>query len=483
MSGASSRIARRSAQGVKWVGLAEILIRLLQYGATLIVARLLGAKAIGIWALFLMFAQLAFVLFDFGFSSALIQRKAIRREHFSAAFMIYLGSAAVYTLVMWLGAPVTARFFKHPELTFSFQLLAPLFLLYALNALPRIRLQRDMRFKRFSVIQLSGVVVQLGTILTLVLNGFGFSSFVYGILAEQIILTVLFNALAFTPVSLRIDKEAFMELWHYGIRVLGTRVVAYLNANIPGFIIGKLIGLEALGFYNIAYQLVDFPVQRISKNVLRVMFPAFSKLQDDPQSYKTLYYQVVYYLGLILTPLFAGLALVAPWLIPVFYGAQWQPAVIPLQFLALVGFSRSIWTTISVIFLSRGVPEKELRLNLALAFTLIPAIIWAAHHGLNTVTFTVAVLLWIFVNIGQWMAFRIAAISWWQVTRHMLPAVVGALLFTVADLVGLYVWGGSLTDMAVLLLVVPVSIIIYAAFLIIYDRQVLTRLKGFLKGA
>ncbi|RMH61308.1 MAG: hypothetical protein D6677_12065, partial [Calditrichaeota bacterium] len=135
------------------------------------------------------------------------------------------------------------------------------------------------------------------------------------------------------------------------------------------------------------------------------------------------------------------------------------------------------------IFLSRGVPEKELRLNLALAFTLIPAIIWAAHHGLNTVTFTVAVLLWIFVNIGQWMAFRIAAISWWQVTRHMLPAVVGALLFTVADLVGLYVWGGSLTDMAVLLLVVPVSIIIYAAFLIIYDRQVLTRLKGFLKGA
>ncbi|RMH64310.1 MAG: lipopolysaccharide biosynthesis protein, partial [Calditrichaeota bacterium] len=373
MSGASSRIARRSAQGVKWVGLAEILIRLLQYGATLIVARLLGAKAIGIWALFLMFAQLAFVLFDFGFSSALIQRKAIRREHFSAAFMIYLGSAAVYTLVMWLGAPVTARFFKHPELTFSFQLLAPLFLLYALNALPRIRLQRDMRFKRFSVIQLSGVVVQLGTILTLVLNGFGFSSFVYGILAEQIILTVLFNALAFTPVSLRIDKEAFMELWHYGIRVLGTRVVAYLNANIPGFIIGKLIGLEALGFYNIAYQLVDFPVQRISKNVLRVMFPAFSKLQDDPQGYKTLYYQVVYYLGLILTPLFVGLALVAPWLIPVFYGAQWQPAVTPLQFLALVGFSRSIWTTISVIFLSRGVPEKELRLNLALAFTLIPA--------------------------------------------------------------------------------------------------------------
>ncbi len=479
---ASTGIARRSAHGIKWVGLAEIITRLLQYGGTLILARLLGAKAIGIYALFLMFSQLAYVLFDFGFSSALIQRKNIRPLHYSTTFVIYLVSALVYILLMWLGAGPLAVYVEHPQLTEAFRQLSVIFLFYALNALPRIRLQREMRFKRFSFIQICGTLVNMGVTLAFAFNGYDYRSFVFGIIAEQAVLTLLFNVLAFTPVSLRVEGQAFKELWTYGVRVLGTRVVAYLNANIPGFLVGKLIGLDALGFYNIAYQLVDFPVQRISKNVLRVMFPAFSKLQDDLAAYKTLYYQVVYYLGLLLTPIFAGLALTAPWLIPLFYGADWQPAVIPLQFLALVGFSRSVWTTISVIFLSRGKPEKELHLNMALAAALIPFVTWSAQWGLNAVALTVALLLFMFVLIGQVTAFRLVDISWWSVSRRLAPALGGVGLFTFVNLVGLYLWGGNGSALAVLAVMIPVSITLYMIFLKMLDPDVIGRLKSMMKG-
>lgn len=457
-------------------------IRILQYGTTLVLARLLIAEDFGIWAILLLFTQLAYVLFDFGFSSALIQHKNLDEQHYNTTFLIYLLSALIYTLLVWLFAGVFAQFFKHAELKPALERLTIIFILYAFNAIPRIRLQREMRFKRFSLIQISGVSVNSVVTLSLALTGHGFWSFVYGIIAEQLVLTILFNVLAWTPVRLSFDKKAFHELWGYGVSVLGTRLVGYLNTNIPSFLIGKLLGLDALGYYNIAYQLVEFPVQRISKNVLRVMFPAFSRLQGNLAEYRQLYRQVVFYLGTVLTPMFIGLAMVAPYLVPVLYGEKWIPVIVPLQLLALAGFSRSVWTTISVIFLSKGQPRKELRINLMLSVFLLPAVYFTASLGLNMVVLSVSVLLFVFVLIGQYLAFRLIDISWWSVIRKFGPSLLGSILFVAAYQTALYLGLGHLADVYVLIYGILLSILIYVVFIFWTDAHFIHRLRNVLKG-
>ncbi len=462
--------------------MAEMAIRILQYGTTLILARLMVAQDFGVWAVLLLFTQLAYVLFDFGFSSALIQHKQVSARHYNTTFVIYLSSALVYIVLVWLLAGPMAGFFKHPEIKPALRLLTVIFIFYAFNAIPRIRLQREMRFKRFSLIQICGVFTNSAVTLTAAFQGFGFWSFVYGVIAEQVVLTLFFNIFGWTSVRLAFDREAFKELWEYGVNVLATRIVGYLNNNIPGFLIGKLIGLDALGYYNIAYQLVEFPVQRISKNVLRVMFPAFSKLQDRLSDYRQLYRQVVFYLGAVLTPMFVGLAMVAPFLVPVLYGPKWTPVVMPLQFLALAGFSRSVWTTISVVFLSMGQPDKELKINVSLAVFLIPAVYFTAPLGLNAVVLVVSLLLLTFVIIGQFKAFSLIGASWPGVVRKFLPSLSGSLLFLAVYELALYLGLGRLHAVWVLLLTIMGSALIYIIFMFRYDPQLLSRLRSILKG-
>ncbi len=473
-------IQDKSSKGIKWVGIAELFIRFFQYGTTIVLARILSPEDFGVIGIALIFTQLAYVLFDFGFSSALIQKKDIREEHYSTTFLIYIASAASYVVLVLLLAPTIAAFFELPILEPILQTLTILFVFYALNAMPRIRLQKEMRFKRFGSLQIISVFFYGVVTISCALLGYGLWSFVYGILAEQFILTLLLNIFAWWKPHFKFDKTAFKELMHFGSNVLGTRVVGYLNANAPNFIIGKVLGPTALGYYSIAYQLVEFPVQRISKNVLRVMFPAFSKLQDNLDDYKDLYKTTVYHLLLILMPVFVGLILIAPFLVELLYGEKWLPAIVPLQLLSAAGFFRSVWATTSVVFLSKGVPKIELKINLSFSLILIPVLIFSATFGLVEIAASVSVVTWFFLFVAQHKAIKLIQMRWIGLFRVYLLPAVGVISFTAIIIVFNQIGLTGFSILSQLVVTVLTSIVVYILLVLKFDKNILKKLIKFI---
>ncbi len=374
-------IKDRSARSVKWVGIAELFIRGIQFVTSLLLARLLVPEDFGVMSLVFVFINLAYVVFDFGFTSALIQKKEVSERHFSTTFVAYVVSAGVFIVAVFLSAPFLAEFFKVPSLRPMLRVLAFIFGFYTLSALPKVMLMRDLHFHRLSRFQMAGSIGYAIVAISIAWMKGGAWCFIFAALTEQFIITLLvINASGWRP-SFDFDWQAFKELFHFGGNVLATRIAGYLNTNIPQIIIGRMLGTATLGFYTLAYQLIDFPVQRISKNILKVMFPAFSRLQDSPREYQEMYQQTIYFLALITFPIFIALFLLAPDLVPFLYGEKWLPAVFPLQVLSGLGLIRSLWTTASVVFLSKGKPQIELRLQLALLIVLAPALYWASTRG------------------------------------------------------------------------------------------------------
>ncbi|MCD4693547.1 MAG: oligosaccharide flippase family protein, partial [Calditrichales bacterium] len=124
-------IKYKSSKGIKWLGIAELFIRLFQFSATIILARLLMPQDFGVISIALIFTQLAYVLFDFGFSSALIQKKDITEKHYSTIFFVYLASAFVFTLIVFMGSPLAAAYFKQEILKGILNTLTLIFFFYA----------------------------------------------------------------------------------------------------------------------------------------------------------------------------------------------------------------------------------------------------------------------------------------------------------------------------------------------------------------
>ena len=470
-------IRKKSFRGIKWVGIAEIFIRAFQFVTTVVLARILLPEDFGIIGVALIFTQLGYVLFDFGISSALIQKKDVKPIHYSSSFILYLILSIFFIILVLLFSGPISRYFHRTILQSILNLLSLICLFYGLNAIPTVTLMKALRFKKLSAFQTCGVFAYGAVSIVFAWQGAGVWAFVYGILAEQFTMTVLLFISLSWRISFRFSWQALKELLTFGSNVLGTRLVGYINSNSAYFIIGRVLGATQLGYYSLAYQFVEFPVQRISKNVLKVMFPAFSKIQDDLANYRDLYKQTIYYLSLVTLPIFVGIILIAPEFVRIFYGDKWIPAILPLQVLAAVGFLRSMWITTSIIFLSKGFPNTELRINVTFLVFLIPTLYFSTRFGIVGVAISLASILLIFYAIAVFAALKIIKLPFLEILKSFQIPVIGVCVFTLfVTLFKLFLENlfPSFLNFAIIL---TISIVIYSLILLKYDRDIFKKLK------
>ncbi len=462
--------------------MAEIFMRLLQFIVTIVLARLLMPKDFGLISVALIFTQLAFAVFDLGFSAALVQKKEVHEKHLSTTFVVNIFSAVVFAFLVFLLSSTIASYFGYRQLKSILRLMTLIFFFYALSSVPRVLLMRALRFKRLSSLQAVSTVVYGAVGIALALTGWGVWSIVFASLCEQFILTLLLNIFSRWRIKWKFEKNAFKELAGFGGRVLGTRISAYFNNNIPNFVIGKWLGAQQLGYFSIAYQLTEFPVQRISKNILKVMFPAFSKLQDSSEEYNRLLLKVIYYLALLVFPIFTGLILIAPYFVQIFYGARWQAAIVPIQLLSVVGLIRSYWVINSLVFLSKGRPAVELRINIFYAILTIPVLMYVVHFDLNTVVAAVVALIFIFYQIGLYNALRIVKVPYLHFLKTLLIPVFATTLFVLFRQFILLPQTNHLSAIWQLILTVFVSVVLYMVTVVLLDRSIVAKLKGLIRS-
>ncbi len=475
-------IRHKSSHGIKWQGLSEVFIRIFQFFTTVVLARLLIPQDFGIIGIAAIFIQFTLIIFDFGLNTALIQKEEVAETEYASAFFLFLLSSTVLAALFIGTAPLIADYFGYAELTPIIRLLTLVFFFNAFAAIPRVKINRAMRFKQLGIAQM---VASMGfgiVAITIAWKTQSVWSFVFAMLSEQFILSILLNIFAPWRPKHGFDFSVLKSLFIFGGNVAGSRTVSYVNNNTPTFLIGKLLGVKMLGYYSLAYQLVEFPVQRISKNVLRVMFPALSRIQNDRENYHTLFLDTVYYLSLILLPIFAGIWLVAPELVLLFYGPKWQPAIVPLQILTWAGLFRSYWIMNSVIFLSKGNPQSEFKINLFFFATLVPLILTASSYGLEAVAAAVTLNSGIFLIIGNIVARKSIDLPLHSFLEKLVTPAIGVGLFLAAVLAMQHWFLDHANLVLNLILKVGLSIMIYLLTLIFRDRGLFGKIFRFLSN-
>ncbi len=140
----------------------------------------------------------------------------------------------------------------------------------------------------------------------------------------------------------RYNQAAAKELFSFGLSIFFKNLLIYGSDKVDYFVIGKQLGPAALGFYEKAFNIMDLGVKELSTKIAAgVLFPAFSKIQDDQERLRSVYAKIILSLTLVCFPFFVGLFLVAPSAICVLFGEKWMASVIPLQILCLAGLFRT----------------------------------------------------------------------------------------------------------------------------------------------
>ena len=306
----------------------KIVLQVLSIGSIAVLARLLSPSDYGLTALTAVFMGFATIFTDMGIGAAVVQSRRIDDRMLSTAFWL---NAALCVLVAGIVAACAwplAWFFDEPQLL-GLTLIAASSMLLSINTVNIGLLRRSLRFDIEGTITITSSIVTILVTVGLAFAGFGAYSLVLGPLAGgTTTLLYTFARVRWFPQRC-FDRAAAGRIWGFSKGLTGFTIINYWARNADRVVIGKLIDVTSLGYYNRAHRLATLPTSQGVSTLGRVFFPVMARMADDVPRVARTWLTLVRLSFLIGLPMGVGLAVAADSLVTVFLGEQWSP-VVPL---------------------------------------------------------------------------------------------------------------------------------------------------------
>ena len=188
----NKNLKKKAVSGMIWTALQKYSTMLIQFVSGIILARLLTPYDYGCIGMLMIFMLLAESFIDGGFGSALIQKKQPTQTDYSTIFFWNMGLSVVLYTVLFLSAPLIARFYGIPFLCNILRVQGIILFIYAFNIVQYNQLQKKMNFKMLSIVTILTSLTALTVTIIMAYHGFGVWS-----LVAQYMLTALIPAIVF----------------------------------------------------------------------------------------------------------------------------------------------------------------------------------------------------------------------------------------------------------------------------------------------
>jgi lipopolysaccharide exporter len=219
--------------------------------------------------------------------------------------------------------------------------------------------QKQLEFNRQFLYELSATLADLVVSISLAFILRNVWALVYGGIAKNLTRFCLSYVLHPYRPRISFDMDKFRDLFGFGIWISGSIILVFLITQGDDIFVGRMFGVTALGFYQMAYLLSHLPVTEITDVISRVTFPAYSKLQDDLAKLREGYLKVLQLTAYVSIPLAAGIITLATEFTRIFLGQKWMPMVPAVQILAVAGLVSSVTATARPILHGVGKPKFD----------------------------------------------------------------------------------------------------------------------------
>ena len=374
------------------------------------------------------------VMKDLGLGAALIQKRNNVEESANTVFTLNLLLGMALTLVTIAIAPLVADYFRNPAVTPLLRVLGFTFVLNALGSIHIIRLQRQLAFNRKLVPDFGRSLAKGGVSIGLALAGFGVWSLIWGQIAGVITAVILAWIVYPWRPRIHIHRKLARGLLQFGSTLLLVNILDAIISNADYLVIGRTLGAESLGIYTLAYRLPELLILNLLWVVGAAIFPAYAKIQNQPDVLRQGFLTTVRYIEMISVPLCLGLFVVADPLVRVAFGEQWLEAIPIVRILALFVLVRSIGSNVGDIYKATGRPNVLAKLGLVNVVPLMLALWYGSFYGLIGIALAHLVNGFFRTFMRLWMASRLIQVSWFDILRQLQPAFISGmalLLFAV----------------------------------------------------
>lgn len=471
-------LKNKTVSGFKWQVILQITTKALSVGTFAVLARILEPSVFGLFAL-------AFVAIDglslfkaFGIDAGIIQRKDTNDTIKSTAFWMVTISGTTVFLTCFILAPFAADFFRNHDAASVIRALGIIFVVNGFGKIPSALLTRDMKFKAISIIQLVGGIVNSVCAIGFALLSPSVWSLVLAYLAKTVVMDVLSWYHSGFRLRWAFDKKVAKEFLSFGSILMAGGLVGYITENINNIAVGRLLGTTKVGYMALANNVASFINTHFTYLILRVLFPAYSSIQDDKPELQRVYLKILKYISLFTIPFCLALAILSRELVLTLYGEKWLMIIPIMQVAAFIQLFASIVSGAGPLYMACGRPKYALHLALAGLTVRIPLVIFMTQTwGLMGTILSDLLTNMLLAPLSILLVRKTIAFSWGDFWKALKPSLLCSGLMSAA-IVGFkflaqmpFLEFFSAYPFALLLACTVVGCLTYGIAIIVFDKS------------
>jgi len=379
---ALEQIKSRSISGVIAFTFRTFFLQLIALVATFLLAVFLKPEEFGIFFVVSALVNLFIFLSDIGLAASLIQKKetpslADLRTTFTIQQIL---SFIIVTIIFSLTPFWQTKYGLSQSGLYLLYALAISFILASFKTIPSILLERKLDFNKLIIPQLVENLIFYSIAVFLAWKGFGVTSYTIAVLARSFAGVIIIYLLMPWQIGFAINKKSLKGLLKFGVPFQINDFLARIKDDLLIVSLKFFLTDAQIGFVGWAQRWSLFPYRFTVDSVIRVTFPAYSRLQNDKKRLKKAIEKSLYFISIIIFPILAGIALLAlPFTNVIAQYQKWQPALIAL-YLFLINVA---WSSLSTPLTNaiNAIGKIKITLKLMVFWTIltwgltIPAVI------------------------------------------------------------------------------------------------------------
>ena len=421
-------LKEKTAKGLLWGALNSGSTQLLNLIFGIFLGRLITPAEYGIVGVLSIFTLIAGNLQSSGFTQALVNLKAPRNEDYTAVFWFNTLTSFVLYALLFLSAPLIARFFHQPCLVEVSRFVFLSFVISSFGIAHNAYMTKNMMNRELAIIGAIALLCSGGVATFLAFYGFSYWSLAW----QQIIYIMVLNIgrYYYTPwrPSWHFTFEPVRKMFGFSVKILITNIINTLSNNILTLLFGRLYPIKAVGDYSQAYKWNTMASAFVANAVGQVAQPVLASVKEEHGRSVRVFRKMLRFTAFLSFPAMFGLAIISNEFILLTIGKRWIDAVPLLQMLCIGGAFVPFYTLYQNVAISNGRSDIYMFCNIAQIVLQLVIIGFFYHLGINTMVmvYTLFTIAWLLV--WQWTARRIIGLRFREVIKDVMPTLCIALL-------------------------------------------------------
>lgn len=414
-------LKERTAKGLFWGVVNNGTTQVLNILIGIFLGRLLSPEDYGIVGVLTIFTVIAGNLQSSGFTQGLVNlKKSTARDYNSVFWFNVLASITIY-IVLFLAAPLIARFFHEPRLVAVSRFVFLGFFISSFGIAHNAYMLKNMMNRQIAIAGLVALVISGITGIVMALNGWAY----WSLACQQIIYITILNIGRYYYVpwrpQLKIDFGPVRQMFSFSVNILLTNIINTLSQHLLTFIFGRLFTIKDVGNYSQANNWNSKANMFVSGTIGQVAQPVLVEASADQERQLRVFRKLLRFTAFLSFPVMFGLTLVGREFILLTIGEKWIYSIPLLQILCIGGAFMPFYTLYQNLAISQHRSDIYLWCNLVQIVLQISLVLVFSRLGMQTMVTVYVLFLILWLCVWQWFARRLIHLHFRQAAKDLLP--------------------------------------------------------------